>query len=353
MPPLLDVVARDFRCLAAAELELHPEFTLITGPNASGKTSLLEAIACLGRGRSFRGAGVRDLVRHGQKDFVLRGRVERDGMRHRLAVQNGSGGLALRMDGDAVTSVAALAAMLPLQVIDPEVHQLVGGPPEERRRFLDWIGFHVEHGFLEAWRNFRRALRQRNAALKSGGDALASWDREFATQGEALDRARSDVVRRALPVLEEAAEALLGASVSFEYQRGWSAGMPLAEALAGTRERDLLQGSTGIGPQRADLRLRVDERMARRLVSRGQQKLLASAMVLGSVAVARTVLPAGPLLLLDDPAAELDEAGLGRLMQRVGALGSQVVATALTAGAVPCPTAMQRFHVEHGSVRAA
>lgn len=345
--PLIEFSCQDFRCIASAEISLHSGFTLVHGANASGKTSLLEAIAVLGRGRSFRGAGVRDLVRHGTERFLLRGGVERDGRRHRLALQNGREGLEQRVDGDAAGGLSALARALPLQVIDPEVHELVGGGPEHRRRFMDWMAFHVEHGFLETWRRFRRALKQRNAALKAGA-ALESWDAEFLRAGEALDAARGALLEKALPRLAAAAEALLEAPVSFEYQRGWPVDENLETVLSRGRERDRSAGSTQAGPQRADLRQRVDERLARRLVSRGQQKLLACAMVIGSVQVAAEALGQPPLLLLDDPAAELDKPALGRLLTAVDGLRNQVVATALTADAVPLPAEHALFHVERG-----
>lgn len=351
--PLNFFSCRQFRCLSEAELTPHNDFTLVAGPNASGKTSLLEGIAYLGRGRSFRGAGVRDLVQHGCDEFLLRGDVSFAGRDHRIGVSNGRAGLQQSVDGERDGGLAALAAALPLQVIDPEIHELVGGAPEGRRRFVDWITFHVEQGYLTLWRRFRRALKQRNALLKDGVSALDSWDREFAEVAIELDLARQQVLERALPRLAESASALLDTAVSFDYQRGWAADRELEEALAAGRQRDLQAGASQIGPHRADLKLRVDERLARRLVSRGQQKLLACAMVLGSVAVAADALGRVPLLLLDDPAAELDEASLGRLMAAVTSLGGQVIATALSVDAVPAPASLAVFHVEHGELRPA
>ena len=351
--PLEAFTCQNFRCIAAASFEPHPRFSLISGPNASGKTSLLEGLGYLGRGRSFRGAGTRDLVRHGEAEFLLNGIDRHGGRRHRLGVRNGRNGLEISVDGDREGGVAALAASLPLQVIDPEVHSLVAGGPDERRRFIDWMAFHVEQDFLGAWRRFRRALKQRNALLRSGSDGLDSWDGEFAKAAEALDAARRRVVDRAGAPLAAVGERLLGLPVSFDYHGGWSAGQGLAEALVEHRERDRQAGATQVGPHRADLKLRLDERLARRLVSRGQQKLLACAMVLASVGIATDALGRAPLLLLDDPAAELDREALGRLMGAVEATGSQVVATALNPGALPLPAECGLFHVEQGRLTVA
>ncbi|MGI9293705.1 MAG: DNA replication/repair protein RecF [Pseudomonadales bacterium] len=136
----------DFRCIESAELEFSAGNNLVFGPNGSGKTSVLEAIAYLGRGRSFRGASTRQLIRHGKQEFVLFGRIESDGRNCTIGVRNSDAGLEVHTDGEKRGSSAALAEALPLQVIDPDVHKLIAGGPEDRRRFVDWIAFHVDHG---------------------------------------------------------------------------------------------------------------------------------------------------------------------------------------------------------------
>lgn len=344
--------AQGFRCLGNIDFEPDPVYTLVYGANASGKTSLLEALAYLGRGKSFRGAPLTNLIQHGQHEFVLFGNVEASGRPIRVGVRNSRAGLEVRVDGDSAGGAAALAAALPLQVIDPDVHNLVSGGPDERRRFLDWLAFHVEPDYLGLWRQFRRALKQRNAALKEGGgrDSLGAWDKEFCQLGERVDVVREEVLGAALETLQEHGSALLGADIDFRYVPGWSRDKSLGEALADHFERDRALGSTQVGPHRADLRLIYDERQARRLVSRGQQKLLASAMVLAATDIAQTALQRPLLLLLDDPAAELDRESLGRLMGRVASLGCQVIATSLERDESLFPAAPRVFHVEHGEL---
>ncbi len=340
--------AENFRCLEKVEFDADRNFNLIHGANASGKTSLLEALAYLGRGKSFRGAPTQSLIRHGEKAFAVFGKAE-DGERLRsIGVGNSSDGLDIRIDGEAGLGSAALAEALPLQVIDPEVHSLVSGGPEGRRRYLDWLAFHVEHEFLGAWRQFRRALKQRNAALRDGGRGLSAWDAEFVMLGEQVDRLRRSVLESCLGSLEEQGQALLGAPVGFEYRSGWTDGKSLAEAIADTTERDISQGATGSGPHRADIKLVYDDRQARRLVSRGQQKLLASSMIIAATEVVQTALERPLMLLLDDPAAELDQDALGRLLDQVFGLGSQVIATALEPDVLEFPSPPATFHVEHG-----
>lgn len=341
--------------MQAVEAELDGGANLISGPNGAGKTSILEAIAYLGRGKSFRGSPTQSLIRHGQKELLVFGNVERRGSQRRVGVRNSADGLETNIDGEKSGGAAALAEMLPLQIIDPNIHDLVGGGPEQRRRYLDWVAFHVERGYVDVWRRFRRVLKQRNAALKAGasGTSLDSWDAQFVALAEKVAAARGRVFAVLEPFLVETAVALLNAKIEFDYRCGWAKGESLAEVLREARDRDRTQGNTQFGPQRGDVRLRYDERQAKRLVSRGQQKLLACSMVLAATEVAQRELDESLLLLLDDPAAELDALSLGLLMAAVNRLDCQVIATALDpdTGIFDTPPAL--FHVEQGRLERA
>jgi DNA replication and repair protein RecF len=348
--PIQQFTAQNFRCLEKIELDADPQYNLIYGRNASGKTSVLEAIAYLGRGKSFRGAVTADLIRHGEHEFVLFGEVEDGGRAVKVGVRNSHDGLETRIDGQSDGGAAALAVALPIQIIDPDVHELVAGAPDQRRRYLDWIAFHVEHGFLDAWRRFRRALKQRNAALRSGasGATLDGWNAEFAVLAAAVDSGRRNALEASIDCLSEAGSDLLGSEVGFEYRAGWNEELGLLQALEGSVERDRQHGSTQYGPHRADLKLSYDARRARKLVSRGQQKLLACSMIIAAAQTAQIALERPLLLLLDDPGAELDGDSLARLMRRVVGLGSQVIATSLEPNAPLFPAAAKTFHVERG-----
>jgi DNA replication and repair protein RecF len=348
--PIHRFKAERFRCLKSVSLQFDPAFNIVVGPNASGKTSLLEGIAYLGRARSFRGAPPTSLIQHGEKDFVLFGTADSRGRERSLGVRNGVAGLEVKIDGASDVGAADLAGALPLQVIDPEVHDLVAGGPEQRRRFLDGVAFHVEHRFIDAWRRYRRVLKQRNAVLRSGQSGGEVWLEQLVEAGEAVDEARRRVLEICQPSLEEQSSGLLGGDVRFEYRAGWAQNLSLEEALGQSEDRDVAAGSTQVGPHRADVKLVYDERQARRLVSRGQQKLLACSMVLAAAEVIQTALEEPLLLLLDDPAAELDADSLGRLVEQVAALGCQVVATSLRADAPVFPGQPRMFHVEHGEI---
>ena len=347
---LTSLAITGLRCFEQASLDPAPGMNLVIGKNASGKTSLLEAIFLLGRGRSFRAARREALIREGDERVRVVGRL---GDGRVLGVEAGRGTWSARAGGEPITQLAQLAGLLPVQLMDPEVHRLVQEGPGERRRYLDWATFHVKPGFLDAWRDYQLALRQRNAALKGrqGEGPIIAWERALAVNGAALDRFRRETVAALQAPVRDAAARLLGAELVLEYRPGHPAGQDLAEALAAHREKDRRAGMTQIGPHRADLAVSLDDHKARGWVSRGQQKLVAAAMVLGQARQLAALWGERAVLLVDDPVAELDGERAERLLSLIGELPFQVFLTALDAKAVPSVDAARTFHVEQGKVR--
>lgn len=347
---------QNLRCLASAELALHPRINLITGDNGAGKTSVLEAVYLLGRGRSFRTPHTEQLIRYGESRLGVSGTLRAASPpalrqeRRLIVVCDRGGGLKATVDGHVAESLAELAALFPVQVIDPGIHRLIEEGPATRRRWLDWAMFHVEPQFLSQWRHYRRALRQRNAALRTAGDA-ALWDPELERFGEALTVARKQLLDALQPIWSETLVALSAVPATLRFYRGWSATMSLAESLAAHRERDRERGSTLLGPHHFDIWLRVNGQSARDSISRGQQKLLGAAMALSMARLLCERLQESPTLLLDDPAAELDAAHTSALLAVAASLGGQQIVTALRAEQTPLGVPDRMFHVERGEVK--
>ena len=354
---------QNLRCLHQADLELHPGRNLIVGANGSGKTSLLEAIYLLGRGRSFRTRNSERLITHGESRLVVFGRTrpsEDSGIPTALGIQVTRGEPTVaKIQGEFVSSLAHLSSALPVQVIDPGVHKLVEDSAFRRRRWMDWATFHVEPGFVDTWAAYTRALKQRNAALKqllangtAGSPQLAAWDTELAQLGERLGDARRRMLEALQPYWRDTVLTLSGLEVELVYFQGWPRDSTLAMALQASRERDLGRGSTHPGPHRGDVLLKLRGKLARDILSRGQQKLAAVAMILAQLRLLAGHLPEPPTLLLDDPAAELDSERLRRFIEQVAPLRCQLVLTALNAEGHPFGRPDQVFHVEQGRVTA-
>jgi DNA replication and repair protein RecF len=321
----------DFRCLQSAELDPDSHFTLVSGPNASGKTSLLEAIYSLGRGRSFRTRRLEHLIRHGAERFVVFGEVDTTTRRVPMGVEGSRNGIRAQIDGDKPSSLAELASFLPVQIIDPEVHHLIDEGPSGRRRFLDWGVFHVEQSFVGHWQRYQQVLRQRNAALKARQprDVVSVWDGDLVRTGESLSAARARYVTLLSPSAEAIGRNLLGMDLSMSYRNGWLKGQSMAEALEQSWNHDLETGATQVGPHRAELGIRLGGAPVKDRISRGQQKLLAAALLIAQLKLFPEGSPVQPTLLLDDPAAELDDERLANLIREVSSQAVQLIVTTL------------------------
>lgn len=339
----------NLRCLQRAELSLGYR-NLIYGSNGSGKTSLLEALFLLGRGRSFRTRNSERLIRHGDAQLTVFGRTDGPSPRT-LGIQvTRDAATVARVNGANVRSLTELSQTFPVQAIDPGVHKLVEEGAHRRRRWLDWAVFHVEPAFADAWVSYGRAVKQRNAALRGDPAHAFAWDPEVARLGEIIAASRGRTVERLRPVWLPLASALLSLEIEIYYNRGWTKDASLAEALASTRARDQIKGVTHAGPHRADVVLTVQGKSAREVLSRGQQKLLAISLNLAQVKLLRD-LGAAPTLLLDDPAAELDRDRLAAFIAEVSRLDCPLVVTSLQSNTALFGQSDRVFHVEQGRVR--
>lgn len=345
------VQVTDFRSLHSASLELDTAFTLITGPNASGKTSLLESIYLLGRGRSFRTRRLEHLIRQGCERFVVFGEVESLGRRIPLGIEGSTAGVRSRISGERPNSLAELAVALPVQIIDPEVHRLIEEGPSHRRRFLDWGVFHVEQSFVADWQRYQQVLRQRNAALKSRQprSVVSVWDGELVQFGQRLTDARARYVEGLVGAAEPLAKDLLGMTLALTYRAGWNRERTLAEALDLSWQHDLETGSTQVGPHRGELAIRLDGLPVKDRISRGQQKLLAASLLIGQIQLFH-VERVRPTLLLDDPAAELDDKRLAHLIAAVSSQPVQLIVTTLHGEFAAFGRPGRRFALEQGVV---
>ncbi len=341
-----------FRCLTNVELDLNPARNLISGPNASGKTSLLEAVFFLSRARSFRTGYLDQLVQDGAGECVVAGRIRDVSRETSLGVSCSRSKTEARIGGEPVRSLADLAQALPVQVIDPDIHKLLEEGPARRRRFLDWGVFHVEPGFLEIWRRYQRALRQRNAVLRQKGDRKDAkpWEIELVEAGNLIQDARARQIQALQPAAAACAEELLGGSLELELRPGWGKDCGFQEALDKSWVRDRQHQATQVGPHRADLNVRFFGKAAKNRVSRGQQKMLASSLLLGQLDVLKNAVAKDRILLVDDPVAELDGEHLERLMAAIQKRNLQLMITALVPDIAGLSGDFARFHLEQGNL---
>jgi DNA replication and repair protein RecF len=347
---LVELAVEDLRCLQRVELTLDPRRNLIWGRNGSGKTSLLEALYVLGRGRSFRTRNSERLIRHGQPRLTVFGRTDEIPPQAVGVQVSRGGGTVARINGAPASSLTELSQSFPVQVIDPGVHKLLEEGGFRRRRWMDWAVFHVEPGFADLWVRYMRAVKQRNAALRHQPGQAGAWDPEVSRLGELIAESRRRMLERLKPSWRTLLVGLGGLDVDLGYSRGWSQDISLAQALVDSRARDQSKGLTHSGPHRGDVQVRMGGRAAREVLSRGQQKLVAIAMILAQIHLLQEMTSTTPALLLDDPAAELDGTHLGRFIEQVTQLRCQLVMTSLQPEIELFGRPERVFHVEQGRV---
>lgn len=353
---LSNLVVRDFRNIETADLAFSPQLNLISGQNGAGKTSLLEAVYFLGRAQSFRTAHPSSLIRESTDALLVRGQLQGTyGEATSIGIQRDRVQLNIRLAGRPIRHVAELVAYFPFQLLTPESHRLLEGGPRYRRRFLDWGVFHVEPAFFPAWQRYSRALRQRNAALRTRSSAqeVQLWDSDLITASQSLDHMRQEYLRLLLPVLNGYISTLTDLNaLQWDYRPGWSRKLGYAQALGDGLKADRKQGFTRQGPHRADLLPTFEGEPAQERISRGQQKLIVIALMLAQAMVYQQRTGRTCLFLIDDLPSELDGNHCQRVLGHLRDLGAQLFLTAIEADSINAGlwSEHRRFHVEHGHV---
>jgi len=344
----------NIRNISGAEIDFNAGLNIFVGDNGAGKTSILEAISVLSKGRSFRPGQISSLIGPAGQNFQVVSKIEsHSGESHHLGMERDDSGWTARHNGEDVNQLSELTALLPHVLLEPNSHTLVSGPPDGRRRYLDWGVFHVEHNFLMLWRRYNRVLKQRNAALRQGNKMVVeSLNPQFIQLGEQLHLARESHARELNVILTKQlvkfSEALDG--IALTYKKGWS-GDSLAEATETSANRDLERGSTGPGPHKADLGLSLSGVPAKERLSRGEQKAMTAAMMM---AQAQMISESGeiPILMLDDLSSEFDDKHLAKVLRAGIELGTQILLTGteLVPAISACESPYTLFHVKHGNI---
>ena len=355
---LAELRLENFRAFPSLEMALSSGINLFTGANGAGKTSILEAVYLLSHARSFRGANRDVLLREGQSELSVFGRLLAGAeVQHRLGLVRTGSRWQARIDGSQPQSLMELLRLCAVVCFEPGSHALISGTAAERRSFLDWGLFHVEQDFTAQWRRHQRALKQRNALLRQSprGSELEPWDIELAGAAVVLADHRARYIDALRPYLVGLAGLFLHelGDVQLNFEQGWNTEMPLLERLRNSHSRDIARGFTSVGAHRADWSLRFELASRREHLSRGQEKLCALACLLAQAQHLADAKGDWPIICLDDLASELDAEHQSLVVKSLGQ-EAQILITGTETPAALAPLiasgAVRTFHVERGSV---
>lgn len=368
---LRTLALRDFRNLARVDLVFPAAGVAIVGENGQGKSNLLEAIYYLHLLRSVRGARDVDVVRFGAPGFHVAARADGGG-NHELAAGFERQGRRKRvkLDGSEPQRLSDALGALPCVLFSPADVELVAGAPTARRRYLDILLALSSRPYLAALQRYRHALAQRNAALRESARAssaraeqrIAVWEAPLAEHGAVLWRERVQWAANARARFAEVCasigeQAPAGMRYATALEPASHDAMDVAAALAAALESkrplDVRRGLTHAGPHRDDLALTLDGRELRAFGSAGQQRTGAITLRLLEAETLRERLGASPILLLDDPFAELDVRRSARILDLLaeGGMGQTLLAVPRETDIPPALTQLARWSIASGIVQ--
>lgn len=360
--PLTRLVIKQFRNIEACDINLSAGFNFIIGLNGSGKTSLLEAIYMLGHGRSFKSALTGRVIQNECSELFIHGRLnhgqelQSDNFELPVGINKQRDGTTeVKIGGQSGQKLAQLAQVLPLQLIHPEGFELLTDGPKHRRAFIDWGVFHTESGFYDAWGRLKRLTKQRNALLKSAKSykELSYWDQELVQLAENIDKWRNSYIDELKCVAEVICSGFLPEfDIKLKYYRGWEKDTSYADILEKNFERDQLLGYTFSGPNKADLRIKVNNTPVEDVLSRGQLKLMVCALRVAQGQHLTQMTGKQCIYLIDDFASELDSQRRERLATCLKQTKAQVFVSSITASQIEdmYDENGRMFHVEHGKI---
>ena len=351
------LVINQFRNISSASLNFNSKINLITGANGSGKTSLLEAIYFLGLGRSFRTHLSNRVVNYEQDKFTLFGEINNYNLTIPIGLQKSKKGESLlKINGVLNKKLANLTQYLPLQLITPESYTLLSGSPKNRRAFVDWGVFYHDPLFYHNWARIKRLLKQRNAALKqcNAYNELQVWDNELCFLSEAISKQRQTYFDLLMPLINSTiADFLPEFVITSKFFCGWDKkNKSLQDYLKDNFNRDRQLGYTTAGPQKADVRFKINGFPIADVLSRGQLKLFVYALRLAQGLFLNSFNDKQCIFLIDDFSSELDQTKQQILAKHIINSDAQLFVSVIEKNNMETLFGQERtvFHVEHGKI---
>ena len=333
---LVELRAEDFRHFGELVFKTSDKVNLIYGDNASGKTSFLEIIYFLSRASSFRSHRASEVIQNSQNRCVIKADIEYSTRKSiQLKVEKTISGIQIKCNQEHVPTASNLINILSTFMLTPESHFIFTGTPKARRRWLDRAVFHMKPKFLEIWKTYHKALRQRNAGLKQSSPRqdISYWENRMCEEAQKIDELRKKYLNileiYLLDIFSKKLGTILKGRPFIRYNRGWRKDEPLKKQLTNERTTDSDRGYTNVGPHRADITFYIDHQTAKKYLSRGQMKLYVAAIISGQLDQINRTTTELPIVLVDDTDAELDQYSCKCMLNLLTQTGAQCFMTTL------------------------
>jgi DNA replication and repair protein RecF len=310
------------RNIKDVHLTLSPELNIFQGENASGKSNLLEGIGFLLSGRSFRSAKNTHLLSQESNEMILYGQFS-DSTKIGIRL-NAKKDRTIRYNNSNVYSLSKITEIYPVQILTPESYHLIDSGPNERRKYLDWLLFHVENSYKNVWKQFNLSLKQRNRYLRSlngdisniNYDEIMIWDKNLCLFANKIDVFRKNILKQTILELKKILNQM-GLKdldqINLYYHLGYAG--ELNDKLTTSLNRDIVNYSTSYGPHKADIKFKILGNNVKDILSRGQKKILINALILAQTVLLKKLSNKNSLFIIDDFSSELDENNQLRLIK--------------------------------------
>ncbi len=363
---LKSLTLNQFRNYREGVFSFSNHINVIVGPNAQGKTNLLEGIFFLSRGYAHRTASRGELVGFEGDGFYLKGAVYKDQVDHRLSIKYQNKKKLLTLNGNHESRQEALTQVLSVILFEPEDLRIVKAGPEKRRRFInEEIGGYLPN-YTHVLKNYRKVLAQRNALLKeikyspSLAATLDTWDDQLVYYGTRLMEYRLDYLKRlnvnAKKLHREmsAGQEVLGLfyqnNIIDDLRQATTMGATFRDKVKESREADILRGSTTVGPHVDDILIEINKRDARKYASQGQQRTAAISLKLSQIEIYKESTGDYPIVLLDDILSELDGVRQEKILSILGKTQAFITCTDDSFASRYPKDAIKTFHILEGQI---
>lgn len=349
----------NFRNYERENFHFHEGTNVIYGDNAQGKTNVLEAIYVGGTTKSHKGSKDSDMIKREEKEAHIRYFVEKKGCTFKIEIHMKRGktkGIAI--DGLPIKSSKELMGLCNIVFFSPEDLGIIKDGPEERRRFIDMELCQLNKAYLYYLTQYKKILRQRNALLKqiqekkAQSETLEIWDLQLVESGKKVIELREEFVNHIGKIMKEKHAKLTGQReiIEVEYKPNCSAGK-LEESIFMNTHRDIIQGSTTVGPHRDDMLFYINQQEIKKYGSQGQKRTAALSLKMAEIEIVEKITGEKPILLLDDVLSELDRNRQNYLLENIKGIQTIITCTGLEEFVKNGININQTFEIVNGTIK--